>query len=116
MAGKWECPPLFPRLAALAALLALAALAPVSGVRADDRCAVPLADWQPREALIARLEQAGWKVVKLRADDGCYKVMAIDRDGRTVKARFDPATLERVEGGSHGEHGRHGHGHDDERD
>ena len=83
---------------------------------ADDRCAVPLTDWQPREALIAKLEQAGWKVLKLRADDGCYKVMATDRDGRTVKARFDPATLERVERGEHGEHGRHGHGHDDERD
>ena len=102
---------MFPRLVAPAALLAaVVVLAPVAGARADDRCAVPLADWQPREALIARLEQAGWKVVRLRADDGCYKVMAIDRDGRTVKARFDPATLERVEGG---EHGRHGHGHDD---
>ncbi len=104
------------RLAVLAALLALLALAPVAPARADDRCRVPLADWQPREALIAKLEQAGWKVVRLRADDGCYKVMAIDRDGRPVKARFDPATLDRVGGGGHGERGRHGHGHDDDRD
>ena len=102
------------RLAVLAALLALLALAPVAPARADDRCRVPLADWQPREALIAKLEQAGWKVVRLRADDGCYKVMAIDRDGRPVKARFDPATLDRVEGGGRSERGRRDH--DDEHD
>jgi hypothetical protein len=110
--------PVFRRLP-LVALAAIAVIASGPVVRADDRCAVPLADWQPREALVEKLRQAGWTVIRIRADDGCYKVMATDRDGRPVKARFDPATLERVEGGGHGEHddhGRHGHGHDGDRD
>lgn len=100
-------------IAAMALLLPTAALA--------DRCAVPLADWQPREALKARLEQAGWQVLKIGTDDGCYKVMAIDGSGNPVRGRFDPATLERLERGEHGErggHGRHGRrgGSDDETD
>lgn len=82
---------------------------------AEDRCAVPLTDWQPREALKAKLEQNGWTVVKIRTDDGCYKVVAVDRSGKTVKGRFDPATLEQVEGGDHDRHGHH-EGSDGERD
>jgi hypothetical protein len=82
---------------------------------ADDRCAVPLADWQPREALKAKLEQAGWRVTRIRADDGCYKVVAVDGAGNTVRGRFDPATLERVERGGHDGHDQHD-GHHDEHD
>lgn len=100
-----------PSLARLFALLALCAL-PSVALADEDRCAVPLADWQPREALKAKLEQAGWTVLKIRADDGCYKVLAVDPEGNTRKGRFDPATLDRVEGGGHGRHGR-GHEHDD---
>ena len=96
------------RLAALAFVLLVTAAAPG---RADDRCAVPLADWQPREALAMRLDQLGWTAQKIRVDDGCYKVIAVDRDGKTVKGRFDPATLERIERGDHD-----GHGHRDRRE
>ena len=112
MAALGDLPPVF-RPAAL--LLAVLAVAPAAIVRADERCAVPLADWQPREALKARLERDGWSVVKIRADDGCYKVLAIGPDGVRQKTRFDPATLERVGHDEHDRHGRHG-GHDDERD
>lgn len=104
-----------PPTLALAVLAASLAVAMPSAARADGRCAVPLADWQPREALKAKLEGAGWKVLKIRADDGCYKVLAVDPEGRTVKSRFDPATLDRVEGRDHDGHG-HRHGHEDDRD
>lgn len=84
----------------------------IGNAAADDRCAVPLADWQPRAVLQRRLEGAGWTVLRIRTDDGCYKVIARDADGRTVKARFDPASLERV-ASEPDRHGRHGEGHDD---
>lgn len=107
---------MYRRLAATAAIgIALAMAVLPSALRADDRCAVPLADWQPREALIAALEGMGWTVLRVRADDGCYKVTATDRDGRPVKARFDPATLQRLEGDGHGR-SHQDHGHDDEQD
>lgn len=85
---------------------------------ADPRCDVPLADWQPREALQRKLEADGWTQPKIRSDDGCYKAIGRDGRGEIVRGRFDPATLERLEGdgrgdrGGHGRHGRHG-GEDD---
>mgnify|MGYP001587346358 CR=1 FL=1 len=94
------------RTALFLALLSLGALPAV----ADDRCTVPLADWQPREALQKKLEADGWTILSIRAHDGCYGVVARDPRGATVKSRFDPATLERVERGD----GRHGH--DDHRE
>jgi hypothetical protein len=79
------------------AALAIALLgAGIGAAAADDRCAVPLADWQPRAALQKKLEGDGWTVLRIRTDDGCYAVRARDASGRTIKGRFDPATLDRV--------------------
>jgi hypothetical protein len=94
---------------ALAIALLAATVAPAA---ADDRCGVPLADWQPRSALQAKLESEGWTVLRIHSDDGCYKVLARDAAGASVKARFDPATLERVPG-DRGHHGHH-RGDDDQ--
>lgn len=93
-----------------AALAIALVAASVATAVADDRCAVPLADWQPKIALQRRLEGEGWTILRIRSDDGCYKVLARDASGRTLKARFDPATLERVPGG----HGHHGHDGDED--
>ncbi|MFG1479981.1 PepSY domain-containing protein [Xanthobacter sp. V4C-4] len=68
-----------------------------SGPAAADRdCTVPLADWQPREVLQRKLESEGWTVLSIRSDDGCYKVRAANARGGSLKAKYDPATLERV--------------------
>lgn len=78
---------------------------------ADDHCTVPLADWQPREALQRKLEAEGWTVLAIRSHDGCYRVVARDAAGQPVKTRFDPATLEPVagdRGDRHDHDGRHG--------
>ncbi|MFS8038949.1 PepSY domain-containing protein [Xanthobacter sp. AM11] len=63
---------------------------------ADRDCNVPLAEWQPREALQKKLEGEGWTVLSIRSDDGCYKVRATNAQGARLKAKFDPARLERV--------------------
>lgn len=65
---------------------------------ADRDCNVPLADWQPREALQKKLEAEGWTVLSIRADDGCYKVRATNPQGARLKAKFDPARLEPMAG------------------
>jgi hypothetical protein len=92
----------------------LAACVWATPVLADRFCSVPLADWQPREALLRRLEAEGLTVLGIRADDGCYKVLARTPDGDTIKRRFDPATLEPIErgGGGRGRHGWRGGDHD----
>lgn len=61
---------------------------------ASERCNVPIADWQPRKVLQAKLESNGWKVRSIRSEDGCYEAFAINADGEKVAAFFNPKSLE----------------------
>lgn len=78
-----------PVVASISLLLAGSALA-------GPRCHVPLADWQPREALQEKVRALGWTVIRIKTDDGCYKIYGTDASGERVKAKFNPATLERM--------------------
>lgn len=81
---------------------------------ADSSCRVPLADWQPREALQRKLEADGWRVERIRAHDGCYRVRAVNAAGERLEARFDPATLAML--GRKGGGREHRHDDDDDHD
>jgi hypothetical protein len=61
---------------------------------ADDDCDDPVAGWQPRENLRQKLEAEGWKVFRIKVDDGCYEVKGRDPDGHRVEAEYSPATFE----------------------
>lgn len=63
---------------------------------ASEGCNVPMADWQPREALQQKLAADGWQVSRIGTDDGCLEVKATDDKGQRVEAKFDPKTLEMV--------------------
>jgi len=66
-----------------------------AGARAEEQhCRVPMADWQPREAVKAMAEARGLTVRRIKIDDGCYEVDARDAQGRRVELRLDPATLD----------------------
>lgn len=82
------------------ALLAVALLAfsPASAVLADEYCDAPLADWQPSQALQAKLEVQGWRDVAIRVEDGCYLVHASNDQGERLHGKFDPVTLEPLPG------------------
>ena len=95
------------RVVLLAVWLWLAALAVA---RADGECDAPLADWQPREALVAKLQTEGWQNIAIRIEDGCYLVRAFKTDGGRLRGKFDPATLAPLPGG-HGRHGGDGSDH-----
>lgn len=87
----------FRRIVAGHVLVGLAAACLAATPAAADRdCNVPLADWQPREALQKKLAEEGWTVLSIRADDGCYKVRATNAQGAQLKAKFDPARLEPI--------------------
>ncbi|AJX18744.1 PepSY domain-containing protein [Burkholderia pseudomallei] len=101
-------------LAALASLMLGGAL----GIRAamaddGDDCRAPLADWKPRDAVRALAQQKGWRVDKLKADDGCYEIKGHDADGKRFKAKLDPVTLDVVRMKREGERKRD---HDDDDD
>lgn len=38
----------------------------------------------------------GWKVDKIEAEDGCWEIKGVDAQGRRIKAKLDPATLQVV--------------------
>ncbi|MGO4737261.1 PepSY domain-containing protein [Bosea sp. 2KB_26] len=80
--------------------LPAAALALLVGVAppafAGQRCLAPMTEWKPREALVEKLRAEGWTIMRIKTDHGCYKVRAADDAGHRVKAKFDPATLERL--------------------
>ena len=76
-----------------ATLIALAA----GPALAEDDCTIPMASWQPREAVRAMAEQRGWQVRRIKIDDGCYEIHAVDAEGRAFEAKIDPQTLTVIE-------------------
>ncbi len=81
------------------ALTILAFLAALSAgvARADDDCFVPMADWQPREAVAQLAADRGWTVRRIKIDDGCYEIDGRDAQGRAIEAKVHPRTLQIVE-------------------
>ena len=78
-------------------MLALALLLPAGAALADDDCRVPMADWQPREAVAALAQERGWTISGIKIDDGCYEVRGTDAEGHAIKVKIDPGTLDLVE-------------------
>ncbi|MCB1312824.1 MAG: PepSY domain-containing protein [Sedimentitalea sp.] len=78
-------------------ILALLALLPAGAASADDDCFVPMADWQPRDAVQRLAEENGWTVRRIKIDDGCYEIDGSDADGRGIEVTLHPATLEVIE-------------------
>lgn len=80
----------------LTAFAILAAI-PAGMALADDDCKVPLADWQPKEAVASLAAANGWTLHRIKVEDGCYEVKAQTNDGRRIEAKLDPKTLEMIE-------------------
>tara|TARA_R110002110_G_scaffold239506_2_gene455450 strand:- start:8240 stop:8614 length:375 start_codon:yes stop_codon:yes gene_type:complete len=59
----------------------------------DDNCRVPMADWQPREAVQKMAEDQGWSVRRIKIDDGCYEIKGLDEQARKIKVKIDPGSL-----------------------
>lgn len=105
------------RLSTSLVIIGLLAAAPAF---ADADCAVPMAEWQPRDAVAAFADKNGWRVSRIRLDDGCYEVKGYDAKGRKIEVKLDPASLSIIEmefeDDDHGEggHGKGEHGDDHE--
>lgn len=99
----------------LTVLTLLASVAATSVAWADEDCSVPMAQWQPREAVQRMAEAQGWTVRRIKIDDGCYEIDGRDADGRVGEMTVDPETLtileveyedEKARDTDHGEHDR----------
>lgn len=78
-------------------ILAFLTVLPAGAALADDDCFVPMADWQPREAVAEFALAQGWEVRRIKIDDGCYEIKGTDREGRRIEATVDPGTLQVIE-------------------
>lgn len=78
-------------------ILSLALLLVGTPLLADDDCDDPVANWQPRENLRQKLEGEGWKVYRIKVDDGCYEVKGVAPEGYRAEASFAPASLKLME-------------------
>ncbi len=64
---------------------------------ASDDCFVPMADWQPRDAVARLAAENGWTVRRIKIDDGCYEIEGADAAGRRIEVTVHPSTLELIE-------------------
>ncbi len=78
-------------------ILAVLAALPAGAALADDDCFVPMADWQPREAVARFAVAQGWEVRRIKIDDGCYEIDGRDAQGRAIEVKLHPGTLQIVE-------------------
>lgn len=53
---------------------------------------VPQEKWMSKDALTEKAKSMGYEVRKIKAEDGCYEVYAIDAKGNKVEALFNPET------------------------
>ncbi len=79
-------------------MLAFLALAPAGAAFADDDdCFVPMAEWQPRDAVTQLASDNGWSVRRIKIDDGCYEIDGRDATGRQIEVTIHPQTLQVIE-------------------
>jgi len=76
-------------------ILAFLTALPAVAARTDgDDCFVPMADWQPRDAVANLAAQNEWTLRRIKIDDGCYEIDASDAKGRRIEVTVHPATLD----------------------
>ncbi|MBC7164126.1 MAG: PepSY domain-containing protein [Roseovarius sp.] len=78
-------------------ILGCLAAFPTGAALAEDDCFVPMAEWQPRDAVARLAEANGWTVRRIKIDDGCYEIDGRDAEGRRIEVTIHPATLEVIE-------------------
>lgn len=60
---------------------------------ASDDCRRPMAEWQSRDTVTARVTELGIATERLRIDDGCYEIRGRDGDGNQIGLKIEPASL-----------------------
>jgi len=81
------------RITILIAAILLGPICANPAMADDDDCTVPMADWQPREAVQKMAEARGWTVRRIKTDDGCYEIRGQDENGREFEVKIDPGSL-----------------------
>ena len=83
------------RIPAILASLALAAGVAAPALADDDggSCGnVPRTQWMTEEAAKSKAADLGYDVRRVKEEDGCYEIYAIDKSGAKVELHMHPVT------------------------
>jgi hypothetical protein len=62
-----------------------------------ERCApIPKEEWKPQAELERMLTDHGWKISRVKIENGCYEVYGRDAKGNRRETFFHPKTFEIV--------------------
>lgn len=81
----------------LAALAFLAAL-PGTAALAAENCTPPGRQAESYVSLMKLADEFGWRIDRMKVDDGCYELRVTNEWGDVLKVRIDPQTLDVVQG------------------
>jgi hypothetical protein len=77
--------------------LAALALTGVAHAQHAEKCEpIPKEQWKPQADLERKLVNQGWKIRRVKIENGCYEVYGHDEKGRKVEVFFHPKTFDRV--------------------
>jgi hypothetical protein len=77
----------------VSSMIGISIAAAASAAAASETCTrAPREQWKSETEARAAAESMGYKVVRIKADDGCYEVKA-DKGGRRYEIKFDPTDL-----------------------
>ena len=80
-----------------AAAIAFCLAAAGASAQHAERCeSIPKAEWKPKAELERKLTDQGWKISRVKIENGCYEVYGRDEKNNKVEVFFHPKTLERV--------------------
>ena len=80
----------------LAATLLAASTATAFAQHAEKCEPIPKAEWKPQAELEKKLTDKGWKVSRIKIENGCYEVYGRDEKNKKFETFFHPKTLEVV--------------------
>jgi hypothetical protein len=84
-------------LTALAVMMAGPALA------AGTCSTAPAAQFKPQATLEAQLKAEGLTVRRIKVENGCYEVYAVDKSGKKMNVAYNAETLDKVANAEAGE-------------
>ncbi len=80
--------------ACLAVFLVFAAASPAF---AESKCSsASRSKWQPKEVLQRQLEQDGYRVRRIKVENGCYEVYGFDKNGERANMAYNAETLKKL--------------------
>lgn len=84
--------------------VAFAALMTGSALAAGATCSTaPAAQFKPQADLISQLKTEGLTVKKIKVENGCYEVYAVNAAGKKLNMAYNAETLEKLDKAEAGE-------------